>query len=165
LTSHVIRDARLDDLAEIVDIYNASIPGRMATADLEPVTVLERRPWFERHGSSRPLWVLEAGDRAIAGWLSFEEFYGRPAYHRTAEVSVYVSPDHRRRGVARELLSAAVERAPDLGLAKLVAFIFGHNEGSLALFAAFGFERWGALPEVAELDGVLRDVVILGLTL
>jgi phosphinothricin acetyltransferase len=160
----MLRDAKLEDLPAIVEIYTASIPARMATADLEPVTVLERRPWFDRHGGNRPLWVLEE-DGDIAGWLSFEEFYGRPAYHLTAEVSVYVDPDHQGRGIGRRLLGAGVQRAPELGLANLIGFIFGHNEASLALFAAFGFERWGELPQVAELDGILRDVVVVGKTL
>jgi phosphinothricin acetyltransferase len=43
----MIRDALPADLAQVVAIYNASIPGRMATADLAPVSVAERRAWFE----------------------------------------------------------------------------------------------------------------------
>ena len=38
-----IRDAARSDLPQIVSIYNASIPGRMATADLVPVTVTAER--------------------------------------------------------------------------------------------------------------------------
>ena len=45
----------------------------------------------------------------------------------------------------------------------LIGFIFGHNEPSLALFERFGFSRWGELPRVTILDGVERDVVIVGL--
>jgi phosphinothricin acetyltransferase len=41
--------------------------------------------------------------------------------------------------------------------------VFGHNEASLALFESFGFRRWGDLARVAELDGIERDLVILGL--
>ncbi len=31
-----------------------------------------------------------------------------------------------------------------------------------ALFRSFGFDEWGALPRVAVLDGVERDLIILG---
>jgi L-amino acid N-acyltransferase YncA len=158
----VIRDATLADLPAIVAIYNASIPGRRATADTEPVTVESRREWFEEHSPARrPLWVAVSDD-AVAGWLSFQSFYGRPAYDATAEVSVYVAPADHRRGVGRALLARAVERAPALGLRVLLGFIFGHNEPSLRLFASFGFERWALLPRIAELDGVERDLVIVG---
>jgi len=64
--------------------------------------------------------------------------------------------------VARALLTRAAERAPALGLATLVAFVFGHNTPSLALFERNGFARWGTLPRVARLDGVERDLVLLG---
>jgi phosphinothricin acetyltransferase len=133
----------------------------MATADTEPVTLESRLAWFAEHTGSRPLWVALADD-AIVGWLSFQSFYGRPAYRATAEVSVYVAPDARRKGVGRELVSRAIAAGPALRLRTLVGFVFGHNAPSLALFEGLGFERWGLLSRVAELDGVERDLVIVG---
>jgi phosphinothricin acetyltransferase len=157
-----IRDAREADLPRIVAIYNEAIPGRLATADTEPVSAASRLPWFAEHSPARrPLWVAER-EGVTVGWLSFQSFYGRPAYAATAEVSVYVSTTAQRGGVGRRLLARAVERAPGLGLATLVAFVFGHNAPSLTLFQRHGFDRWGHLPRVARLDGVERDLVILG---
>lgn len=157
-----IRDATEDDLETIVEIYNASIPGRRATADTTPITTESRRAWFAEHGpENRPLWVALV-DTSIAGWLSFQSFYGRPAYHATAELSIYVAPDYQRRGIARELLERAITSSPSLGLCTLLGFIFGHNEPSLRLFESSGFQRWGLLPRVAELDGLERDLVIVG---
>jgi L-amino acid N-acyltransferase YncA len=76
----VIRHARPSDLERVVAIYNQTIPGRLATADLEPVTVEQRRAWFhDRDPARRPLWVAER-DGDVAGWLSVNEFYGRAAY-------------------------------------------------------------------------------------
>ncbi|MEO8485554.1 MAG: N-acetyltransferase family protein [Betaproteobacteria bacterium] len=159
----MLRDAQVADLPAIVAIYNASIPGRMATADTEPVTVAARENWFrEFDPARRPLWVETGAGDAVEAWLSVRSFYGRPAYHRTAELGIYVDPAARRRGHASALLDHAVSRAPSLGVSTLLAFVFGHNVQSLALFARFGFDRWGALPRVAELDGVERDLVILG---
>ena len=158
----VIRDAKIADLAPIVGIYNAAIPGRMATADLLPVSVDSRHPWFHEHSAgSRPLWVIDDGG-SVKAWLSFQSFYGRPAYHATAELSVYVAPDAQRRGYAKQLLELAIRRSPDFGLNTLLGFIFGHNEPSLALFKGFGFEKWAHLPRVAELDGIERDLLIFG---
>lgn len=157
-----IRDAALADLPAIVAIYNASIPGRLATADTVPVTVDSRREWFAAFDpGSRPLWVFESAG-AVAGWLGLRSFYGRPAYHRTVELAVYVDPSRQRQGVAGALLGHALAAAPGLGIATLLAFVFGHNEASIALFRRAGFADWGRLPRVAELDGVERDVLILG---
>ena len=157
-----IRDAVIGDLPNIVDIYNASIPSRMATADTEPISVESRKDWFyHHHPTSRPLWVIE-GEQAIAGWLSFRSFYGRPAYHQTAELSIYVSPLNRRQGIGKQLLQRAIEQGSSFGLHTLLALIFAHNQPSLQLFEQFKFQRWGYLPKVAELDGIERDLVIVG---
>jgi phosphinothricin acetyltransferase len=157
-----IRAAQASDLAAIVGIYNASIPSRLATADTEPVTVAEREEWFRSFDpASRPLWVLE-DEGEVRAWLSVRSFYGRPAYHRSVETGVFVDPRHHRRGYAGRLLAHALDTAPDLGIATVLAFVFAHNEPSVALFLRHGFAGWGRLPRVAELDGVERDLLILG---
>jgi phosphinothricin acetyltransferase len=159
-----IRHAEPADLAEIVAIYNAAIPGRMATADLDAVSVASRKAWFaEFDPARRPLWVCcdEDSDRPL-GWLSLRSFYGRPAYAETVEVGIYIASGARHRGLGRALLAHALCAAPALGITTLLAFTFGHNVPSLALFRGAGFLPWGTLPGVAKLDGVARDVVILG---
>ena len=162
MANGTIRPARVEDLPAIVSIYNASIPGRLATADTEPVTVEQRQDWFRTFDpASRPLWVLEDGGE-VRAWLSLKSFYGRPAYHRTVEAAVYVAPEHQRRGYAGRLLAHALEAAPGLGIATVLAFVFAHNDPSVALFMRHGFSGWGRLPRVAELDGLERDLLILG---
>lgn len=160
--SFLYRPAKRNDLDQIVQIYNATIPSRQVTADTVPVSVESRVAWFEEHSPNfRPLWVAESESR-IAGWLSFSSFYGRPAYDRTAELSVYVHEAFRKRGVASNFLRQALVEAPSLDISTLLGFIFAHNEPSLRLFAKFGFARWGELPKVAILDGIERDVIIVG---
>ncbi len=158
----MIRDAAIADLPAIIEIYNTSIPGRMATADLEPVTVASRMEWFAAHHSQRrPLWVLEIEDK-ITAWLSFRSFYGRDAYRHTVEISVYVSPDYHRQHLGDRLLSKAIDTAPNLNIKTVVAFIFAHNQPSLNLFKKHDFQQWGYLPQIAELNGIDRDLIILG---
>jgi L-amino acid N-acyltransferase YncA len=160
-----IRDAVEADLPAIVEIYNSTVPSRMVTADTEPVSVESRLSWFHEHDpESHPIWVAEAEGK-VAGWFSFEPFRERPAYHATAEVSVYVAEEHRRKGIGRRLLAEAIHRAPALGLKTLTAGAFAHNEPSLELFGELGFEPWAHFLRVAELAGVERDLVVLGLRL
>lgn len=158
----MIRDAVETDLDSIVRIYNSAIPGRLATADTEPVSPESRRAWLlERDYSRYPLWVFERGGQVL-GWLSFSRFYGRPAYAATAEVSIYVDPSAQRSGVATQLMDHAFHRALSLELRTFLAFVFAHNERSITLCRKFGFQQWGNLPRVAVLDGVERDLLILG---
>jgi L-amino acid N-acyltransferase YncA len=156
------RDATVDDLPAIVAIYNSTISSRQVTADLEPVTVASRLAWFGAHSPhARPLWVAER-DGAIIAWLSFTDFYGRPAYLKTVEISIYVDAAARGHGLGATLLRRGLEQAPALGVDTMLGFIFGHNQPSLNLFQRFGFGEWGRLPRVALLDGIERDLVILG---
>ncbi len=156
------RIAKREDLPQIVDIYNSTIPSRLVTADTEPVSVESRVRWFAEHSADfRPLWVVDVCGH-LGGWLSFSSFYGRPAYSKTAEVSVYVNEAHRKQGLGSYLLTEALARAPSLKLDTLLGFIFGHNLPSLMLFEKFGFQRWGVLPKVAALDNIERDLVIVG---
>ena len=159
------RDAVKADLPAIVEIYNTTIPYQIVTADLEPVTVESRVDWFCAHSpGKRPLWVVEAEGKVVA-WLGFQSFYGRPAYATTAELSIYVSPHYRHRGIGKMLLQQAIAHSPDFGLKTLLGFIFAENHPSLRLFEQFGFQRWGYLPKVAEFGKVERDLVIVGLRL
>jgi phosphinothricin acetyltransferase len=158
----MIRDAAETDLPAIVEIYNAAILTRISTALFDPVSVEERRPWFREHApDSFPLWVAQI-DGAIVGWLSFHPYIKRPAYRGTAEISIYVSEKFRLLGVGRSLLEKAIAESPRLETHALVGYVLGHNQPSLRLFATLGFERWGVLPRIARLDGIERDLVIMG---
>lgn len=158
-----LRDALAADLPAIVAIYNATIASRQVTADLVPVTVEQRQPWFEAHRNpTRPLWVLTDAEGGVAAWLSFDTFYPRAAYDGTAMLAIYVAEGQRGRGLGRTLLRTAIARAPGMQLHTLLGYIFAHNEPSLRLFAVHGFVRWAHLPRVCVLDGVERDVIIMG---
>lgn len=155
------RQATYSDLPRIVEIYNQIIPSRLATADLEPVIVADREGWLASFTATHPLWVMEQDDQ-IVGWVGLEPFYGRPAYEHTAEISIYIDQAVRHQGVGHQALQFVIAQLPQLGITAIVAYIFGHNQPSLKLFRHFGFTEWGSLPRVAELDGVQRDLEILG---
>ncbi|NVD97891.1 GNAT family N-acetyltransferase [Massilia sp. BJB1822] len=158
------RLATLDDLPAIVAIYNSTVASREVTADTEPVSVESRLAWFHEHAPERrPLWVVEQdGQDGILGWISYSNFYGRPAYSGTVEVSIYIAETARGKGLGRYCLEEALAFAPSLNVHTVLGFIFGHNQPSLALFRRFGFDTWATLPRVANLDGVERDLLILG---
>jgi phosphinothricin acetyltransferase len=157
------RDATLTDLGAIVDIYNSTIASRMVTADTEPVSIESRVGWFNEHTPSRrPLWVVEDSNQKIIGWVSFQSFYGRPAYNATAEISIYLDEPHRGKGLGGQILQYSMSEAPQFEIHTLLGFIFAHNEPSLKLFRRFGFEDWATLPDIAVLDGIERSLKILG---
>lgn len=159
------RNATLSDLPTIVSIYNSTIASRMVTADTAAVTVDDKLEWFNKHQpKTRPLWVVET-DEKIIGWVSFNNFYGRPAYEGTAELSIYIHPDARGKGYGKKILQYSIKKAPYLKVHTLLGFIFSHNAPSIRLFEQAGFSEWGLLKNIALMDDKKYSLSIYGLTL
>lgn len=157
-----LRVATMSDLPVIVDIYNQTIPGHQVTADLKPVTVEQRRSWFLAHSADHyPLWVVLQADQVV-GWMSFSPFYGREAYAKTTEISIYLDRNVQGQGLGSQVLEMVPGQVQKLGLTAVLAYIFSSNMPSIKLFKKFGYEQWGFLPAVAELDHRPNDLVILG---
>ena len=156
------RIAEQQDLEKIVATYNSTVASRLVTADLEPVSVESKQAWFDAHDAlKRPLWLVTI-DTTYAGWMSFNSFYGRPAYDGTVEVSIYIEEWARGRGSGKMCLDKAFAVAPELHIKTLLGFIFDHNEPSLNLFYRMGFEKWAHLPNIADMGDAERGLIILG---
>ena len=116
----------------------------------------------EHTADRRPLWIVENQHKKIFGWVSFQSFYGRPAYNSTAEISIYLDENARGWGVGKQVLQYAIDHCGAYQIRTLLGFIFAHNERSLRLFHSLGFEDWATLPDIAVLDGVERTLKIVG---
>ncbi|WP_435949562.1 N-acetyltransferase family protein [Psychrobacter sp. DM8] len=172
-----VERANLHDLPAILDIYNQSIASKQATANLAPVTTTERAAWFAEHldNQTRPIYVVRAlhtclqdnsKDKSpIVAWGSFSDLYARTAYHISSEISIYLHKNYHRQGLGDKLARYMIAQAPSLGIANIVALIFAHNLPSLGLFYKLGFEQWGYMPKVCDMDGFIADVVMLGLAI
>ena len=159
----IYRDAKRSDLEKITEIYNSTIASRLVTADTEPVSVKSKIKWFEEHSpEKRPLWVIEDELNEIVGWVSFQSFYGRPAYDATVEISIYLDSNQRGKGLGKQVLGYCIDKAPEFGIKTILGFIFSHNEPSIRLFKHFGFEEWANFPNIATLDDIERSLTILG---
>lgn len=155
-------DATVDDLPMVVEIYNSTVPGRLVTADTEPVSVSDKLHWFHAHNpATRPLWIVRDNDEII-GWVSYNSFYGRPAYDGTAEISIYLHTNARNKGYGKMILQYCLGEASRLNIHTLLGFIFKHNEPSIRLFKQAGFAEWGDLPDIAIMDGRPFSLLILG---
>src|SRR5947209_4894562 len=142
-----IRAATVGDLPIINAIYNHFVLYSTCTYQTEPETAEGRAAWFANHGAKHPVTVGEVDGKVVA-WGSLSRFHARAAYGRTVENSVYVHPDHHRRGYGRALLVDLIERARALGHHAIIALIDAEQAPSVALHAAAGFVEVGLLKEV-----------------
>ena len=161
------RDATEADLPRIVEIYNFAVATRKCSCDLEPITIAARRPSLLQHTPDhRPLWVAEDESKPVqgaVGYLGFFHFMNeRPGYFITADVAIYLHPDYQSKGLGTFLLQNAIDRSQSLGIETLTATIFASNDASISLFRKMGFKQWGLMPRVARLEGIEKDLVLVG---
>lgn len=158
-----IRPAQFIDLPQIVQIYNHAVEQRGSTADLTPVKVEDRIEWFEKHTENTfPLWVADDGEN-ILGWCSLSPYRpGRMALRHTAEISYYVHRDHRAKGICTALMNHAMSQCNRLGIKSLFALLLDINKASINILEKQGFVRWGHMPGIAEMDGIICGHFIYG---
>ena len=64
-----IRQAKIEDLISITDIYNEAIEKSVATFNTTPKTLEEQKKWLTNHGPKNPILVVENKENII-GWAS-----------------------------------------------------------------------------------------------
>jgi phosphinothricin acetyltransferase len=156
-----LRDARETDLPGLLDIYNDVIATSTAVFHSDPVSLEDRRQWWQaRVGQGYPVLVAEDA-RGIAGFATFGDFRSWPGYRHTVEHSVHVRSDARGQGIGTQLIEALLPIAAGMGKHVMVAGVDAANTGSIRLHERLGFERVGYLPQVGCKFGRWLDLVLL----
>ena len=177
----LIRLAELADAEAIRTIYNVEVTDSTNTFDMEPRTRAQQEAWILGHSGVHPAIVATepptAGGRAggggvgggltgangeiVLGFGSLSAFRDRSGYSGTAENSVYVDRAQRGKGVGSALLAELLRLASAHGFHSVIARIAGHNETSIGLHEAAGFELVGVEREVGRKHRQWLDVVEL----
>ncbi len=140
-----LRRATLEDLPEIIKIYNEAIKDGISTADSKVVSVEDKLEWFHAHDILHPILVKEYHGRIIA------------------RINIYIDKNFQGKKLGQQFLGEAIEQAKSYDIKTLLALIFSENAPSLKLFKKLGFKEWGNLNRVANIDSVDKDLLILGL--
>jgi phosphinothricin acetyltransferase len=158
-----IRTAEENDLPGIVTIYNQAVDERFCTGDSEPVSVSDRRDWFQQHSAQTYPIFVAADEGELLGWCSLSPYRpGRSALRTTAEISYYIDASQRGRGIGSRLVQHALSEAPSLGFTHLLAILMDVNTASIRLLEKQLFVKWGHLPEIARFDTAICGQFIYG---
>jgi len=108
------------------------------------------REWFNNLNYKRvfPLLAVE-DDRIVANATLHRKPYGWMRH--VGEIRIVVSPDFRKRGLARTMFTELIETAAEAGLEKLTAEMALSQTGAIAVFRKAGFQ------DEAILKGYIRD--------
>lgn len=155
----VIKRTEASDLPELLEIYNYEVLNGVATLDLNPKTMDDWTRWFAAHNKdNHPLYTAVYGGK-IAGYVSLSPYREKEAYRSTVELSIYVSPDFRGRGIATAMMEFILNEAKkDERTHTVVSVITSGNAASTALHGKFGFEFCGCIAEVGMKFGRYLDI-------
>lgn len=154
-----IRKAEPADLPALWEIYNYEVEHGTATLDLTPRTMEERKKWFDAHNrDNHPLYAAEENG-TVLGYVSLSSYREKEAYKSTVELSVYVHPAHRGKGVATAMMAFVLEEARrDPTVHNVVSVITAGNAASVRLHEKFGFKFCGRIPAVGMKFGRYLDI-------
>ena len=154
-----IRKAQKEDLPELLTIYNYEVENGVATFDTTPATEEQRRDWLQNHNiENHPLYVAELDGKAV-GYVSLSSFNDKEAYSGTVELSLYIGPEYRGRGIGRDLMKFIIELAErENGIHTIVSLITSENKASIQLHQEYGFQYCGTIKEAGYKFGRYLDV-------
>jgi phosphinothricin acetyltransferase len=158
--SVTVRDATSEDLPSIAAIYTHYTLRTTTTFNIEVRTPREWRERFQSHIVEGPYQLLVAVEgETVLGYVETQQFRPKPAYARSVEISVYVSPDALGRGVGVVLFEALFARIDeDPRFHRAFSIIALPNDASIALHERFGFVYRGTLTEAGYKFGQYLDV-------
>jgi phosphinothricin acetyltransferase len=156
-----VQDAREEDLADVLAIYNQVIATTTAVYREDPATLEDRREWWQARAAQGYPVLVAVEDGAVVGFASFGDFRPWPGYRFTVEHSVHVRVDRRGSGVGQALMQPLIARARGLGKHVMMAGVDADNAGSIRFHERLGFERVGHLREVGFKFGRRLDLVFL----
>ncbi|PLS15861.1 GNAT family N-acetyltransferase [Bacillus sp. M6-12] len=160
MKSVTVREAKLNDIQEILEIYNQGIEDRIATLESEIKDLPYMKEWFGKHQGRYKVLVAE-NEGQVVGWASLNQYNNRKAYAGVADLSIYISRDHRRKGIGQQLLHTIERSAKENGFHKIILFTFPFNLQGQGLYQKQGYREVGLFKNQGIIDGKFIDVMAM----
>lgn len=159
MTGLKIRKATAKDVDAINEIFNYAVVYTNYNMRETPRSSEEAHQWYNDHiNEDYPIIVAELNSKVV-GWASLSHFKAYSGYNITAEVSVYISKEHRHKGIGIRLMTELERLATRFHT--LVAVIVDNNTASLSLHSRCGFVPMCTFKEIAFKNGEYMDVTFM----
>ncbi len=132
-----VRDAAATDAAAIAAIYAPLVTDTIISFEEEPPSATEMA---ERIAASHA-WLVAEEDGEVVGYAYAARFHPRAAYRWSTEISIYLAPAARGRGMGKRLLGELLERLKEMGFVNVFGGTSLPNAASERLLKSFGFKE------------------------
>ena len=152
-----IRAARGEDARDVLAIYAPNVSDSFVSLELEVPSLEDMRNRILATLAFHP-WLVYESEGTVVGYAYATKHRERLAYQWSADVSCYVHPAARGRGIGKSLYRALLHELARQGFCNAYAGIALPNEASVRLHESVGFEPIGAYRGVGFKQGAWRDV-------
>ena len=145
-----IRDARLEDMPDVREIYNHYVANSTVTFDETPLSLRETRSKFQHLKKlGMPYLVAESPSQQILGYAYVYPWKEKAAYRYTVENSIYLRAASTGKGLGKVLMGELITRSKEAGLKEIIAVIADKGaEASIKMHQDFGFKEIGRMGKV-----------------
>lgn len=152
-----VRACTLADIPSLCGIYNHYIAHTAITFEESPVSVTDMQKRVENTMQLFP-WLVYEENEKILGYAYASKWKDRSAYQYTAEVTVYLHPEHCGKGIGSILYTSLIEQLANKNIHSLLACIAIPNIASEKIHEQFGFRQVAHFREVGFKFGRWLDV-------
>lgn len=154
-----IRKAERKDIEALLEIYNYEVLHGVSTLDINAKTVEQWTEWFEKHNVKNHPLIVAVDNGTVTGYATLSSYRQKEAYASTVELSIYVHPDHRGKGIGSKLMAEIIAMAKaDETVHTVVSVITSGNAASEHLHEKFSFTFSGTIKEVGIKFGKYLDI-------
>lgn len=155
-----IRTATAADVPAMLQIYSEFVRHTAVSFEYVTPTVEEFTHRLSEHMAVYP-WLVweEAGE--VLGYCYAGRAFERAAYNWNAEVSCYLAPAIRRKGIGRQLYAEVERILTAQGVRKVFALVTSANAPSVRFHEAIGYHQCAVFSDVGFKLGQWYDVIWL----
>ncbi|EHJ52035.1 GNAT family N-acetyltransferase [Streptococcus macacae] len=155
-----IRSACQKDAQQLVSIYAPYVKNTAITFEYEVPSIKDFEKRINTTLKKFPYLIAEE-EGIIQGYAYASTYYDRSAYDWTAELSVYVKEDARKKQVGSQLYDALEAALQKAGFVNLLACITLSNEASLAFHKKRGYDQVAHFKKIGYKFDKWYDIVWL----
>jgi L-amino acid N-acyltransferase YncA len=147
-----------EDYEFVKKVYDWYILNSTATFHTDPISIDELKHIIPVGHTKYKSFIIRF-DGEPCGYCYISRYKPRQAYDRTAEITIYLEPEHTGKGIGKETMKLLEAISREKGIAVLLGIITGENEISIRLFEKCGYEKCAHYRQVGEKFNRLLDVV------
>jgi phosphinothricin acetyltransferase len=149
-----IEQGIMSDVVGITDIFNYYIKHTNARFEERPFTLEDRQLWFAQFSPESKHQIFVAREHeTLIGFACSQSYRALAAFDDTVEVTVYLSPLAKGKGVGSKLYTKLFDAISQQGVHRVLSGVALPNDASVALHKRFGFNEVGVFKEYAKKNG------------